>query len=243
MLAPHLRGGLGNQLFQLAAAETLARESDRTLCMLEHESPKTHHTDIEYFTTIFSEFTKCPLLPAPYATLEELSFRRGYLNGYEVPNVCFRGYFQNWEYVSASFKDRLRLPPTEPTDTVFLHIRGGDFVNNKLHYVDLGEYYQRAIQHFPKGTRFSVCTNDVPFAKSMKFLEDLDHHFVEADEVTTLSLMASCSRGGICANSSFSWWGAFLNPSRTLVMPDKWFNDPEFYIEGYFFPGVIRIPV
>jgi len=54
-------------------------------------------------------------------------------------------------------------------------------------------------------------------------------------------MMSKCSKGGICANSSFSWWGAFLNPNRTIIMPSRWFNSSDMWIEGYYFPGVIKI--
>jgi hypothetical protein len=61
--------------------------------------------------------------------------------------------------------------------------------------------------------------------------------------VTSLALMASCTEGGICANSTFSWWGAYLNPKRTLILPNKWFNSTSFYSQGYYFPGVQICPV
>ena len=71
-------------------------------------------------------------------------------------------------------------------------------------------------------------------------LKQVNYTFIKEDEITTLAMMANCIRGGICANSSFSWWGAFLNPNRTIVMPDKWFNDPNLRSDGYYFPGVIK---
>jgi hypothetical protein len=245
MLAVQLKGGLGNQLFQLSFAETLAQETGRTLSMLNYESPHTVHSKASYFKTIFSDFVSCPLLTSPSWEFKETSFHRirSLPSVSETPNLCADGYFQNWEYVSSTFITRLRLPTVPVTDTAFLHIRGGDYVNNSFHDVGLRSYYEKALKLFPENTLFYVFTNDIEYAKTMEFLHDRPHCFIIADEVVSLAMISKCSRGGICANSSFSWWGAFLNPNRTLVMPGTWFNDKTLHIDGYYFPGVIQVPV
>jgi hypothetical protein len=88
--------------------------------------------------------------------------------------------------------------------------------------------------------KFSVFTNDKAYALQHEFLKDIDHEFVDANELESLVLMSEC-RAGICANSSFSWWGAYLNPNRPICLPSKWFNDPNMNITGYYFPGVVII--
>jgi hypothetical protein len=105
-------------------------------------------------------------------------------------------------------------------------------------------YYERAVRQFPAGTHFSVLTNDISYAKTIPVLQRISHTFVEEpDEVRALWTLARCRDGGICANSTFSWWGAYLNPDRTIVLPSKWFNDPSMPIEGYFFPRSLTVPV
>jgi hypothetical protein len=102
----------------------------------------------------------------------------------------------------------------------------------------------RAVQQFPVGTHFYVLTNDVSYAKTIPVLQTISYTFVEEpDEVRALWTLARCRDGGICANSTFSWWGAYLNPDRTIVLPSKWFNDPSMPIEGYFFPRSLTVPV
>jgi hypothetical protein len=242
MLAVALNGGLGNQLFQLAAAETIAAETGKQFCITAATSPTTLHTDRNYFDSILQKWRDMPTLPENAAHVDEPSFGKQVWTLPDGP-VCLNGYFQNWRYIPSTFTSRLVLPSGPPLQGAFIHIRGGDYVNHWLHDIKLSAYYQRAITYFPPGTHFFVFTNDVPYAKTMTFLATIPHTFMNGDEVTSLAQMASCTLGGICVNSSFSWWGAYLNPARTIVMPDKWFNDPRFYTEGYYFLGVSRCRV
>jgi hypothetical protein len=82
------------------------------------------------------------------------------------------------------------------------------------------------------GEKFVVFTNDIPYARSLFPTTPI----IEESEVDTLLLM-SRAKGCICANSSFSWWGAYLNPGRPIYFPSKWFNDPSMDISGFFFEG------
>jgi len=244
MLAVELKGGLGNQLFQLAAGETIANETGRTFCILNSTSPVTVHTDRNYFESVLSDWNLRPRLPSPYTVVNEPSYAKQDWTSLSPSNVCLDGYFQNWKYVPSGFCQRLRIPSSPPLQGAFLHIRGGDYVNHWLHDVGLAKgYYQRAMQYFPAGTHFYVFTNDRPYAESLRLLDNVPHTYMTSDEVTSLAQMSSCTYGGICANSSFSWWGAYLNPNRTIVMPDKWFNTNGFYIEGYYFSGVRKCRV
>ena len=242
MIAAKLNGGLGNQLFQLAAAETIASETNRIFCIVDTESPTTVHSSANYFDSILSQWKSLPNLPIPYSTLAELVLQKEEWNQI-VPfneSLCIEGYFQNWRYIPEDFISRLTLPSVEKREGAFLHIRGGDFVNHWLHDVGLqNSYYQDAIQYFPKDTHFFIFTNDVDYAKKSSFLSTIQHTFVEEDEATSLAGMANCTKGGICSNSTFSWWGAYLNRNRTIVMPTKFFNDSGIPIEGYYFPGTI----
>lgn len=224
MITIHLQGGLGNQLFQVAAAETMAREAGKRLVLPPCQP--THHSSQDYFTTILSDFAQ--------------------LQGdCSSADVKLDGYFQTHTMISPTFRERLVCPPDIPSlPGAFLHIRGGDYVNHYLHDVGLSGYYERAVQQFPAGTHFSVLTNDISYAKTIPVLQTISHTFVEEpDEVRALWTLARCRDGGICANSTFSWWGAYLNPHRTIVLPSKWFTYSCIPIEGYFFPGSITVPV
>lgn len=87
-------------------------------------------------------------------------------------------------------------------------------------------YYIDAINLFPN-RKFLVFSDDIAFAKT--YLEGDKFAFDESDnDIDSFNKMASCD-SQIIANSSYSWWAAYLNknPSKTVVAPtiDKWYND------------------
>jgi len=247
MLSVNLRGGLGNQLFQLAAAETIASQTNRTMVLTQTTTPPTHHSRSNYFETILRQWA--PLIRSPMAstTIREPSYALQpwtTLIPDDVPCVTLEGYFQNVGYIPASFCSRLELPSVSvDPSSVFLHVRGGDYVGHPLHDMQLGAtYYPWAISQFPSDTHFLVLTNDIPYAKTLPCLSSVSHSFLNVDELHALSVMQACA-GGICANSTFSWWGAYLRPERPIVVPSRWFHDPTIVVDGYFVPGWIKGPV
>jgi hypothetical protein len=244
MIGVSLKGGLGNQLFQLAAIETIADETNRKVCIVEKDTPKTVHSQSNYYSSIFSKLLHYPILPNPYLTIQELSSKKQDWNKLlpETENVCLDGYFQDWRYIQPNFIEKLTLPECPIINGAFIHIRGGDYVNHWLHHVDLTAYYEKAIKYFSHDTNFYIFTNDIDYAKSFTFLSTITYSFVIEEEVMALTMMSKCTKGGICANSTFSWWGGFLNQNRTIIIPSKWSNDSNIVQEeGYFFEGTTRI--
>lgn len=108
---------------------------------------------------------------------------------------------------------------------VAIHVRRGDYVNNRF-YVDLTQtdYYERAMAQFPD-SEFLVFSDDIEWCKGQEIFKDCS--FSEGnDEVTDLNLMASC-KGIIMANSSFSFWGAYLSNTKKIIAPSvkNWYSD------------------
>lgn len=256
---PYFMGGLANQLFQLAATEAYAKKTGRQCILHRNLHQANPHSAESYLDTIFADWrTEESSPPTCKIIREDAKFRpfayERVLEHYaSCTNVLLVGYWQNHALVTTirdSFIPRLRFDTSSAhkypqlCTSAFLHVRGGDYVNHPFHDVKLDVcYYSRAISEFPVGTHFYVFTNDVAYAESKPYLKDVSYTFVNENEVTSMYLMSQCAVGGICANSSFSWWGAYLNPNRILCMPDKWFNDPTMYTEGYYFEGVRKIPV
>lgn len=161
-----------------------------------------------------------------------------------IPDI----YIQDMKYWR-EFKEEIRKwyqkGISDRTNRVALHIRRGDYVNNSF-YVDLTQtdYYDKALKEFPD-ERFLVFYADrqgTSDSKDRDWIRDwLEKKGVQhfefyrgADEIDDLNKMASC-RGLIGANSSFTWWAAFLNPNedKKIVVPREYYTDK---VERTIFP-------
>lgn len=128
-------------------------------------------------------------------------------------------------------------------DAVSVHVRRGDYVANpetlKIHGLCGQEYYARAVSEIVEKVskpNFFVFSDDPAWAKDNLIFNYptfyLDHN--QADKnYEDLRLMNLCKHN-IIANSSFSWWGAWLNnnPVKIVVAPAKWYSDPTKNIQN-----------
>ncbi|MDO8927293.1 MAG: alpha-1,2-fucosyltransferase [Sideroxyarcus sp.] len=174
-----------------------------------------------------------------------------YWQGIEsIPKECYLvGYWQSEKYfqneaaaIHADFTFKLPLsgPNKELADkislenAVSLHVRRGDYANNPITTATHGlcsiEYYQAAISHIAEkveSPHFYIFSDDVNWVKENLKINFPCHyvgHNQGAESYNDMRLMSLC-RHHIIANSSFSWWGAWLNrnPNKIVVAPKKWF--------------------
>lgn len=111
-----------------------------------------------------------------------------------------------------------------PVGHVAIHVRRTDYVGNEF-YVDLLKtgYYEKAMDMFPDA-KFLVFSDDIEYCKKLPIFEDCEFS-EEKDEIKDFNLMAGCE-GHIIANSSFSWWAAYVSPfTRRIVAPKSWYAD------------------
>ena len=119
--------------------------------------------------------------------------------------------------------------------TVFIHVRRGDYVKfSDIHYLQEDDYYKNALQHFNiPATQFLIFSDDISYCKTRDVFNSLPNkEFIDnPNELEVLAKMASCKGGAICANSTFSWWGAILSSSSKIIVPNHWGKDePKFLI-------------
>lgn len=111
-------------------------------------------------------------------------------------------------------------------ERIAIHIRRGDYIGNSF-YVDLlaTDYYHEATKQFPN-EKFLIFSDDIEWCKKYIFPIDINIDFFEGKSVDEdLKLMAGC-KGIIMANSSLSWWGAYLgDKDKKVIYPKSWFSD------------------
>jgi len=243
MLTVNLKGGLGNQLFQLAFLDYMSKKTGRPKFLNTLQSPSTVHSNENYFESIFQNWK--PLLNPMRSVIihEHPDFIH---QEWTIPNVntCFIGYFQKFEYtdpIISQFKSKLCfnesiLQKYDLSNKIAIHIRGGDYKNNSFHEQPLKHYYKKCMDLCPG--EYVVFTNDIPYARDLI----PDCQVIEESEVDSLYLMSK-AKAVICANSSFSWWGAYLNPDRPIFMPSKWYGHSRMNISGYYFKDVTIVDI
>jgi len=259
LLVPYLHGGLGNMLFQIAAAVYIA-DNECNVVLSQNHVGVTPHSSEDYFKSIFKNFIQKKINRELYCILEpdKLKFTKFDMHQvrailYSKYYVLIRGYYHNYIYATKKFKDMLyfgnkdELLEKYPTirDSCFIHVRGGDYIKNPLHYVGLEKNYYPAALNFmlSRGMKsFVLFTNDKAYCLSLTVFKNIEYTIIEENEIDTLYLMSQC-KAAIISNSTFSWWGAVLNTERPICIPSKWFNDVGYEISGYFFPGAIIITI
>jgi hypothetical protein len=247
MISVKLQGGLGNQLFQLAFLDYIGKITGKETYLQDINSPKTIHSKEKYFENIFKNWKSKFFPRGSYLFYENPKLEyEDWKSKLNVPSdVCVMGYFQRYEYIDSIrnefikkliFNTGILEKYQDIQNKFFIHIRGGDYKNNYYHDVGLINYYKKCME-LCNNEEFVIFTNDIPYAKDI--LPNIE--IIEECEIDSLYLMTK-TKGCICANSSFSWWGAYLNPDRPIYMPSKWYND--LSMKGnYYFKGVQVIDI
>ncbi len=166
-------------------------------------------------------------------------FKDKYLNGYWQNENYFRhaaGALRSEIHfpVLAEGMDETALELIRKKNTTSIHVRLGDYENHPtLGGVCTEEYYNRAANYIRtcvKNTEFIVFSNDIDKARQMFGGEHFHYvrHEGAVPDYVDMYLMSKCSQN-IIANSTFSWWGAWLNQNRNkiVVAPEKWLNTGE----------------
>lgn len=113
------------------------------------------------------------------------------------------------------------------SNSISIHIRRGDYVNNKHHNVCDLDYYYRAIEYTKTKTEnpfFFIFSDDIDWVKENLELENSIYiSNPDLKEYEEMILMSECKHN-IIANSTFSWWSAYLNKNydKIIIAPKQW---------------------
>ena len=182
-------------------------------------------------------------------------------NFFNLPdNTNIHGYFQcekYWKHIEDiikkefSFKEEFKVKAEEQINNirtkydelVSIHIRRGDYVGNQnRHPLQSLEYYQNALNHFnDKEYAYVIFSDDISWCKEY-FGEDERIYYIDGNvDFVDMCMMSLCDHN-IIANSTFSWWGAWLNnnPNKIVIAPSNWLGPEikhlqsnDLYCEGW----------
>ena len=242
-----LQGGLGNQLFQLGCAMTLAAKYDKQLKINIRAIIPNPHQNQNINTTISTLKRLYPQLQivneqlAPeyfYTFTEENNAAFAYteeklancFNTYN--NVVLKGYFINYNYIANNANlanpiiqpDDNRLLSFDFSNTYFLHIRLGDYHKHPLHYVNLQSYYTDCVNRIISvnpDAKFYICTNqyDNVLQTHLNMLPKNAKYILQNKGNNDIDTLFIMSSccGAICSNSTLSFMGALFQKKKEHI--------------------------
>jgi hypothetical protein len=256
-------GSLGNQMFQLAATISYGADNELEVIIPYRESffEESYGRRVDYIDTGFDlnlKYLSDP--PKIDVKLEEKAFQYSPLKEICDQNVSLEGYFQSYKYFqnnndliqtiftnfSKETRDGVSMIATQlpyNKSLTAIHVRRGDYVNKQDYHTLLNlDYYEAAKKEIGENQEYIVFSDDIPWCKD-NF--DSSHWFIDSgDPFVDLGVMTCCDNF-IIANSSFSWWGAWLsfNPNKKVVVPKKWFGPKNNHLstEDLILPNWIQI--
>ena len=213
-------GRLGNAMFECAAAIALAKRYDDSYFfpnwIYEKEFPNLKNCFVKNLPKIDKIYTE------PFFHYQEIPYS---------PNIDLSGYFQSFKYfndfrglINQLFNFDKKINPL--TGYTAIHVRRGDYVSlGEDFYINLEKtnYYKKAIEII-NSPKYLVISDDIYFCK--KYFTGNNFEFSNATSpIEDMNLMTVCENV-IMANSSFSFWGAFLNKNvdKVVIAPQQWFG-------------------
>jgi len=239
-------GQLGNQMFQLASLKGIAKNNNHNFCIPNHKEVVVDNLGNKLRIELFEPFV---LKNIDILNLQQIDESRPSVqeSGFHFDKNLFNncpdwinlvGYFQSEKYFKNiedevredfTFKDEILKPCKEMAsqvdDPISLHIRRGDFLINSSNHYNLGlEYYEEALRKFDSDRTVIIFSDDPDWCKEQSLFSD-DRFLVSEsnNSYVDLCLMSLCKEH-ITANSTFSWWGAWLAKSQKVIAPKNWFG-------------------
>ena len=241
-VSSHLQGGLGNYLFQISAAYAISIRDNKKL-KIDISDIAIVHSPLELYSNnifrniTFGEIVNFELIhSSAHSPISYLNIP--IVNG----NLKLDGYYQNEKYFKQYRNEILNLFKIDEStknyltekysdipfdNTCSIHVRRGNYVERQhFHPLQTVEYYKKSISIIGEKTLFLIFSDDIEWCKiNLDFIEN--KKFISGNlDYQDLYLMSMCNHN-ITANSSFSWWGAWLNNNnnKKIVYPSFWFNN------------------
>ncbi|MDH6355298.1 hypothetical protein M2132_001637 [Dysgonomonas sp. PH5-45] len=246
MVYIELNGRIGNHLFQIAAGISYAKKHGMEYTVITHDGYKLAPPDNCYIKDYIKQFNDNilrnvtinggrPSHDCYYYYETEYTYK-------EIPvfdrDILLYGAFQSEKYFDSELVRELFSITPAIKEYIYskygnileqgvtaINVRRGDYCKQPHKYMLCSmDYYKKAIEYIGKDKKFLVISDDIKWCKK-EFLGD-NFYFVDDEEpIIDLYIQTLCENN-IISNSTFSWWGAWLNPNpgKTVVCPDHWFG-------------------
>lgn len=232
-------GGLGNVLFKLSAAISLAKDNEVDYIFSnEFLRPGVDNIQKNY-TNILSKIKFLPKLNKSYLVHKEPGFNYSPIKYTKGTNLLIEGYYQSEKYFennkqyiidlfspSEEYKNDILKEIPDVSNCISIHIRRGDYLLYPNHHpLQSLEYYKTAIDHFGTNKKYIIFSDDIEGVKKMFDFLPNKIFYNSGKDWHDLYVMSMCEHNIIC-NSTFSWWAAYLNNNKNKVIfaPKKWFG-------------------
>lgn len=251
MITVVIQGGLGNQLFQFAYGRALTEKGKDVIYNVSFFSDNKKYTKRSYQLNNFllSDFIKTETIS------KKQKFTTRVLNKLDVDrrvryvkqpndNYVADGYFTSEKYFSSIRAILLKeIVIKEPSalylewvkriknndNAVVVHARRSDFINSG--FVNLDEtYYKKALSYFGSDMEIFAFSDDIDWLKRTLNRPVIQVSGQGLKDYEEMILMTK-AKNFIIANSTFSWWGAWLSPykDKKVIAPKKWFKSRFWY--------------
>lgn len=210
-------GRLGNQLFEVAATIGVALERGE-----QYMFPHWDYSDKCSLRGCYSDKIKYQnIYKEPFFHYQKVSC---------LPSTDLRGYFQSYKYFEDCKYNILdfltpNIEVSQMDGVCGIHVRRGDYLSLSGCYEILDLNYYQAAMDQVKADKYLIFSDDIGFCKSI-FKGDNFIFSENTDPAHDLALMSKGCENLIIANSSLSWWGAYLNNNfnKKIICPAKWFG-------------------
>ena len=258
MITCNLKGGLGNQLFEILATMSYAIDYDHLFYFKNtyalNSSLTKRHTYWHTLLIFLKKHTVDNIFIPNIKIVKEKSFNYEELQVITLlDNIILDGYFQSPKYFEKNYDqiyqylqfDLLKKKATSKynynyKEFISMHFRQGDYKTlQDTHPILTCKYYENSLKYILKKTNNTF--NKILYFCEKEDNEEINNMIVELKKIFTgcafikvidavddwqqLLLMSSCSHN-IIANSTFSWWGAYLNTNTAKIVcyPEVWFG-------------------
>lgn len=247
MIYVRLSGRIGNYLFQIAAGATLAKRSgtafkaliasdDVAIAADTNESMKSYISQFQ--ATIFRNVDFVDSVPSNVPVFSWYSLKYQPFPAV-YGDLLIEGYFQSHLYIDYSLVKALFAMPDVIEQSlnskysewinrpfVCINVRRGDFLKLPHRFTICSKsYFKKAMNLIGRDSLFVCVSDDIPWCK--RHIKGANIYYADKNKTILEDLyVQTFAQHNIMSNSSFSWWGAFLNfhEGKTVYYPKPWFG-------------------